>query len=238
MAADSFVQQVIASLARRTPVLDEPVPGHGKSALLAEDRPDFERTVDEVLIADAPKATERLTAEQLRTMVLAASNLINTAAATEYAHYVQVRERGGRSHKLPAQPSHEAPAEPSGAGIGAILAVLTPALFGTAALIFLVVGYAVGMANPKPAVAATLLTTGWTFLAATAASVLAVMIALLLAALRSAAGRSAPDEVLRSQNVAQARDAWRQALRREGIEPFLREARRAASTRPHRDQMP
>jgi hypothetical protein len=238
MAADSFVQQVIASLARRTPVLDEPVSGHGKSALLAEDRPDFERTVDEVLVADAPKATERLTAEQLRMMVLAASNLINTAAAVEYAHYVQVRERDRRSHKLPAQPSHEAPAEPSGAGIGAVLAVLTPVLFGTAALIFLVVGYAVGMANPKPAIAATLLTTGWTFLAATAASVLAVMIALLLAALRSAAGRSAPDEVLRGQNVAQARDAWRQALRRGGIEPFLREARRAASTNPHRDQMP
>src|SRR3954465_7758759 len=69
------------------------VPQH----LLSEDRQDYERVLDEAL-RSAPHRTDlaavgqRLTREQLRTMALNATALITAAAATEYQHYVTVRE--------------------------------------------------------------------------------------------------------------------------------------------------
>ncbi|MFE2566298.1 hypothetical protein ACFXKI_32655, partial [Streptomyces mirabilis] len=69
------------------------VPQH----LLSEDRQEYERILDGAL-RSAPHRPElaavgrRLNAEQLRTMALNATALITAAAATEYAHYVKVRE--------------------------------------------------------------------------------------------------------------------------------------------------
>lgn len=245
--AESFMQQLLASLARRTPVLDESVPSRtgssdtterlcrpAKPHLLAEDRHDFERTLNEVLATEAPGRPARLNAEQMRTMALAASELIVATAASEYAHYVEVREQARNPRGPEAPLTDSATAEQPGASLTAVLAVLAPVLFGTAAVIFLLIGYVLGMANPKPSVASTLLTTGWSFSAATAASLLIGMIGLLLAALRN---RPSYDEWARNEEVATARDAWRQALRRRGIEPFLREVRNAVSSLD-RDQAP
>lgn len=65
--------------------------------LLTEDRPEFDRLVDEALRAahERPELAtlgERLNAEQLRTMAQGASALLAAAAAAEYGHYVKVRE--------------------------------------------------------------------------------------------------------------------------------------------------
>ncbi|MFJ8957361.1 hypothetical protein ACIRO1_45450 [Streptomyces sp. NPDC102381] len=65
--------------------------------LLTEDRPMYERVLDEALrtAPDRPELAalgQRLNAEQLRTMALNAAAVITTAAASEYHHYVQVRE--------------------------------------------------------------------------------------------------------------------------------------------------
>ncbi len=65
--------------------------------LLNEDRPEYERILDEALrtAPDHPELAavgQRLNTEQLRTMALNATALITAAAATEYAHYVKVRE--------------------------------------------------------------------------------------------------------------------------------------------------
>ncbi|SDM44246.1 hypothetical protein SAMN04487981_101532 [Streptomyces sp. cf386] len=247
--AESFMQQLIASLARRTPVLDEAGPyGLGASEteersrrpakphLLAEDREDFERTLDEVLAAESHGRPARLDAEQLRRMALAASELIAATAATEYAQYVEVRERvrnpRGSDGLLTDGPSAEQP----GASLTAVIAVLAPVLFGSAAVIFLLVGFVLGMANPKPSIASTMLTTGWVFGAATAASLLLGMIGLLVAALRN---RPSYEEwATRNEEVATARDIWRQALRRRGIEPFLREVGHAVSRSLDHDQAP
>lgn len=73
------------------------VPQH----LLSEDRQDYERILDEAL-RSAPHNPElaavgqRLNSEQLRTMALNATALISAAAATEYQHYVKVREDARR----------------------------------------------------------------------------------------------------------------------------------------------
>ncbi|MET9581008.1 hypothetical protein ABZY30_36580 [Streptomyces massasporeus] len=68
------------------------VPQH----LLSEDRQEYERLVDEAL-RSAPHrpelaAARRFNSEQLRTMALNATALITAAAATEYQHYLKVRE--------------------------------------------------------------------------------------------------------------------------------------------------
>src|SRR3954452_8728678 len=73
------------------------VPQH----LLSEDRQEYERILDEAL-RSAPHRPElaavgqRLNPEQLRTMALNATALVTAAAATEYQHYVKVREEQRR----------------------------------------------------------------------------------------------------------------------------------------------
>jgi hypothetical protein len=221
------------------------VPQH----LHSEDRQEYERILDEAL-RSAPHRPElaavgqRLNPEQLRTMALNATALVTAAAATEYQHYVKVREEQRR----PAAPStlssvHEPGpaesgtgamglattmgevAETAGAGAVAVAAVLTPVLAGIAAAIFLLVGYILKMLDPEPAFAQTMLTTGWVFGAVTAAAILVAAVGLLLTALRNspeAEEDGAYGEL--TGEVAQARDAWREALLERGILPFLRDA--------------
>ncbi|MET9038987.1 hypothetical protein ABZX57_40170, partial [Streptomyces mirabilis] len=113
----------------------------------------------------------RLNAEQLRTMALNATALITAAAATEYQHYANVREELSRrapSTRSSADASGSATGsasgsasgsaesgvgamglaatmgevtETAGAGAIAVVAVLAPVLAGTAAAIFLLVGF-------------------------------------------------------------------------------------------------
>lgn len=220
------------------------VPQH----LLSEDRQDFERILDEAL-RSAPHRPElaavgrRLNLEQLRTMALSATALITTAAADEYAHYVNAREELRRPARSTPVVSEEAGspeqgagatglaatvsevAETTGAGAVAVVAVLAPVLAGTAAVIFLLVGYILKMLNPEPAIAQTLLTTGWVFGALTAAAILVAAAGLLLTALRnSSSSLLAGAGGESSEQVARARDAWHDALLERGILPFLREA--------------
>lgn len=221
------------------------VPQH----LLNEDRQDYERILDEAL-RSAPHRPElaavgqRLNPEQLRTMALNATALITVAAAAEYQHYVKVRDE--LRHPAPSNPSSvrgsgstepgpsamgfatgmgEVTAETAGAGAVAVVAVLAPVLAGTAAAIFLLVGYILKMLDPEPAFAKTMLTTGWVFGAVTAAAILVAAVGLLLTALRNSPDQEeagAYGEL--TGEVAQAREAWREALLERGILPFLREA--------------
>ncbi|MFL6000583.1 MAG: hypothetical protein ACJ736_40925, partial [Streptomyces sp.] len=181
------------------------VPQH----LHSEDRQEYERILDEAL-RSAPHRPElaavgqRLNPEQLRTMALNATALVTAAAATEYQHYVKVREEQRR----PTAPStlssvHEPGpaesgtgamglattmgevAETAGAAAVAVAAVLTPVLAGIAAAIFLLVGYILQMLDPEPAFAHTMITIGWVFGAMTAAAILVAAVGLLLTALRN-----------------------------------------------------
>ncbi|MEU1074522.1 MULTISPECIES: hypothetical protein [unclassified Streptomyces] len=220
--------------------------------LLTEDRPEFERILDDALRA-APDRPElagvgvRLNTEQLRTMVLNAGALVSAAAAAEYDHYVRAREEL-RAPSTPALTSErgsvmtppvvDSPDSTSGAGVGAVVAVLAPVLAGTAAAIFLLVGYILKMLDPQPAFADTLLTAGWFFGALTAAAILAAAVSLLTTAIRNGATQVIADpeegEVgdERAQEVSRAREAWRHALVERGIYPFLREALADPGTGP------
>ncbi|MFC9279650.1 hypothetical protein [Streptomyces collinus] len=219
------------------------VPQH----LLSEDRQEFERILDEAL-RSAPHRPElaavgqRLNPEQLRTMALNATALIAAAAATEYQHYVKAREElrqpapataPADRDSVSAGPDPDAlglaaglgeAAETTGAGAIAVIAVLAPVLAGTAAAIFLLVGYILKMLDPGQAFARTMLTAGWTFGAMAAAAILVAAVALLLTALRNNASDEAGTAGAVSEEVARARDAWREALLERGILPFLRDA--------------
>jgi hypothetical protein len=206
--------------------------------LLTEDRPDFERVLDEALraVADAPAANgTRLSSAQLRTMALSAAAAISACAAAEYDHYLRVRQ--ARRAAIPEPPRADnghatagggAGDTSGGAGLFAIVAVLTPILAGTAALIFLLVGYVLEAMDPEPAIAAPLRTAGWLFLVVAGAGVLAGMVGLVLTALRDgssairATGNDDPAEVMA------AKDAWLTALLERGMLPFLREAQESS----------
>ncbi|MFJ5729226.1 hypothetical protein [Streptomyces paradoxus] len=219
------------------------VPQH----LLSEDRQEYERILDEAL-RSAPHRPElaavgqRLNPEQLRTMALNATALITAAASTEYQHYVKVRDElrqpasAGSSavrESGSAEPGTGASglaatmggvAETAGAGAVAVVAVLAPVLAGTAAAIFLLVGYILRMLDPEQGFARTMLTTGWVFGAVTAVAILVAAVGLLLTALRNKpTAEGGPYGQLQGE-VAQAKEAWHEALLERGIVPFLREA--------------
>lgn len=219
------------------------VPQH----LLSEDRQEYERILDEAL-RSAPHRPElaavgqRLNPEQLRTMALNATAIITAAAATEYQHYVKVREElrqpapstptsvretgsaeSGSSGVGLAATMGEV-AETAGAGAVAVVAVLAPVLAGTAAAIFLLVGYMLKMLDPQQAFAQTMLTTGWVFGAVTAVAILVAAVGLLLTALRNRPSLETGPYAELSEEVSRAREAWREALLERGVLPFLRDA--------------
>ncbi|MGP3991037.1 hypothetical protein [Streptomyces sp. 3N207] len=242
--------------------------------LLREDRPEFERVLDEALRTahrrpDLAALGQRLNAEQLRTMALSAATAIAACAEAEYQQFVRLREElrrpenapsvsgvaargsgsgnstaevrgpgqgGGSSvsEKLVGAMGGESLAEASGAGLMAVVSVLAPVLAATAAVIFLLLGYALRMLSPEPAVAGPIRSAGWVFAAFAAAGILVAMAGLLLTALRNgsssirAPGRGGqgadPGGSRLAEEVALARAAWREALLERGIVPFLREA--------------
>jgi hypothetical protein len=196
--------------------------------LLTEDRPEFERVLNEALRAagDTPGASgSTLSSAQLRTMALSAAAAISACAAAEYDHYLKVRriQRAARNSTTYAAPGGGAGDTAAGAGLFAIVAVLTPILAGTAALIFLIVGYLLAAMTPAPAIASPLRTAGWLFAAIAVTGILLGMVGLVLTALRdgsSAIHASNAD----GDEVAAAKEAWLAALRDRGVRPFIAEA--------------
>lgn len=219
------------------------VPQH----LNSEDRQEYERILDEAL-RSAPHRPEptavgqRLNPEQLRTLALNATALITAAAATEYQHYVKVRDELRQPAPSTSSSARESGsgesgggamgfatsmgevAETAGPGVTAVVAVLAPVLAGTAAAIFLLVGYILKMFSPGAAFSQTMLTTGWVFGAIAAAAILVAAVGLLLTALRNRPAFDGGPYGELSEEVAQAREAWREALLVRGILPFLRDA--------------
>lgn len=204
--------------------------------LLIEDRPEFDRLLDEALHTadERPELAglgERLNAEQLRTMALSAIALLTAAAAAEYAHYVKVREElrdealTGRGNTDEEADGDDAGQGEGGAGVSAVVAVLAPVLAGTAMLIFLLVGYCLKAVDPEPAFARTMLTAGWLFGGLTVVSLVFAVASLLVAALRNSSTEvAAAESVPIPDELARAREAWRNALLERGIMPFLRDA--------------
>ncbi|MFF8552758.1 hypothetical protein ACF058_07880 [Streptomyces sp. NPDC015501] len=200
--------------------------------LLAEDGPEYERILGDALRhaherPDLEGVGDRLNTEQLRTMALGATALITASAATEYEHYVTARGelRRAAAEEIPPLDGPQSTAAGGGAGVGAVVTVLTPLLAGAAAVIFLLVGYLLRAVNPSLAFGRSLVTAGWFFACVAAAAILVAAVGLLVTALRNGAtSLEAEDEEELPEEVARAREAWRHALLERGILPFLRDA--------------
>ncbi|ARF62969.1 MULTISPECIES: hypothetical protein [Streptomyces] len=200
--------------------------------LLAEDGPEYERILGDALRhaherPDLEGVGDRLNTEQLRTMALGATALITAAAATEYEHYTKARDELRRAAAAEETAVLEgARSTGAGAGVGAVVTVLTPLLAGAAAVIFLLVGYLLRAVNPSLTFGRSLVTAGWFFACVAAAAILVAAVGLLITALRNGAtSRTAEDEEQElPEEVARAREAWRHALLERGILPFLRDA--------------
>ncbi|WP_342746256.1 hypothetical protein [Streptomyces pini] len=209
--------------------------------LRPEDRPEFERVLDEALRAvrdrPEPAAGRRLNTEQLRTAAIGAAAAIAACAAAEYEHFVALRDElrlpgHAPSSQGSARAAAGAPGDsgsgPGGAGLFATLSVLAPVLAGTAALIFLLAGHLLRVMDPEPSIAAQMRDAGWAFAALTAVSLLAACVGLLVTAVRHGAGAiragGPSGQSALADEVARARTAWRTALLERGVLPFLHEA--------------
>ncbi|MBB1247258.1 hypothetical protein GL263_27490, partial [Streptomyces durbertensis] len=229
--------------------------------LRLEDRPEFERVLDEALrhaaARTAPGAGRRPEDGRLRARALADAATIAAAAAPEYAEYVRTREQlrqpatAGGGHQAPAGATDTTGGarvrsdEKTGAGLFAVASVLVPVLAGAAAVIFLTVGHTLRLASPEPEIATSMRNVGWVFAAIAVATALVGAVTLLLTALRNSStairpgagsGHGTPaGSNPASDEVAAARAAWRHALLHRGILPYLQNPNPADDSGTHPD---
>jgi hypothetical protein len=188
------------------------------------DRPEYERALDEALrteeiqeaLRDVPAGLNR---EQLRTRALGAADAIAAAAAPEYIAYAGLR--APVQEVVAAEEGEDGDSSVGAAvkraGLLPALAVLVPVLSGVAAVLFLMLGYALRATGTGPAIGTPLITVGYG-----AAGVFAVALLVNLAGLLLTA-RTSTSASHDAQRLAEARDVWRQALMDRGILPYLRD---------------
>ncbi|MFG3408932.1 hypothetical protein [Streptomyces sp. NPDC048142] len=206
------------------------------SRLGDEDRSDYASALDEVIAS--PEIRRLLESSgvpggRLRVRGLAAVARTTAAADAEHRRYAALRREahGGRRDAGTAPLSGPGDQERPGAGVLAVLGVLTPVLAAVAAVTFLFLGYGLRFADALPAPADTLVGVGWFSLVLAAVAGLVSVVALYrTAAKQSADGTTAvPD---RSPALEAARAVWLAALRDRGIRPFLLQELSGATVPP------
>ncbi|MEV7949560.1 hypothetical protein AB0O74_21675 [Streptomyces rubiginosohelvolus] len=196
------------------------------SRLGDEDRSDYASALDEVIASpEIRRLLERsgVPGDRLRVRGLAAVARTAAAADAEYRRYAALRlhAQGGRRDRGPRPLSGPGDQERPGAGVLAVLGVLTPVLAAVAAATFLLLGYGLRLADTLPALADTLVGVGWFSLVVAALAALVSVVALYRTAARQSAAAVPGPSADGSPALAQAREAWLVALRDRGIRPFL-----------------
>jgi hypothetical protein len=207
--------------------------------LQAEDTPDYERILDELLHHDEirfalRRATGGPDAEQLHARALRDAAAVTAVAASEYAYYCELRDQVRRDHPDPvAAPGRErlggddpaqwqAPESPldaaERAGWVPLIAVLLPILSGLGAIVMLLLGYTF-RANHF-SLGQPLVTAGFVSAVVCALAIGADIIGLLLTAARDAASPP-PGRPEQYAELAKARDVWRTTLREQALRPYL-----------------
>ncbi|WP_326598116.1 hypothetical protein [Streptomyces sp. NBC_01803] len=182
----------------------------GLVGLAAEDRAEVERILDETLLTvRLTSGVDRSDIDRLRALALGALPTIASAADAEYRRYAWLREesRAGR------------PREADGAGAATVVFVLVPVLAAIAAVVFLLLGYVLGVTGSEPTIAQPMRQAGWVFAAVAGAGAVFAAAGLVVAAVRNGAS-TVP---VPTDEPARAREEWHRALHDRGIAPFLRE---------------
>jgi hypothetical protein len=197
--------------------------------LSREDRPDFAAVVELALHtitarAGFPDGAAPPGTERLRALALRAADEIAACAAAEYEAYVAARAAAEPDTVRDAAP--DAAGRDGGPGVLATAAVLIPLLAGAAAVIFLLLGYALALGDPEPALAAPLRTAGWFFAVVAGCGVVCAAAGLLVTAVRNGTATRQAPVAFREVPPAAARAAaaWREALLERGVLPFLERA--------------
>ncbi|MEZ0064201.1 putative intracellular protease/amidase [Streptacidiphilus sp. MAP12-20] len=225
--------------------------------MLAEDKPDYVRILDEALqsphIRDALRASRgATTATQLHDRALRELPDISAGAAPEYAYYRGLREQlaqvgaGPDTDRLgstdPAQwVEPDTPLEAAGrAGLPAMAAVLVPVLSWTSALVLWLTGLAVRAGSPTLALGRQLITAAGVLAVVGGGALVAATVGLLLTARRDSAAEPERPQPELAAEVAKARETWRAALRTRAVLPFLERelaTRAAAEASEHRSKV-
>lgn len=199
--------------------------------LRGEDRADFDDVLHRALATTEMRTRLRrgvhttALADWLRERVEASRSEIAANAAPEYARYLSARaDAGGRSA---ATRPRRVP--PVGRWVRArrrllpALAVLAPLLASMAAVVFLLLGYVLEVADAASETADALVRAGWTAAVIAVLTGAAALAGLLVTALRHRSlPRPGPDRAARASAVDQARETWQRALLERGMLPFLR----------------
>ncbi|MBO1420227.1 hypothetical protein [Streptomyces sp. FH025] len=186
-----------------------------------QDRADFETELGRALAAPQVRAAlrergeEARDVERLRRTARENAEYVLAAAAPEYERYAALRADADAVARLPV----DAPARERVSGWWGVLGVMVPIVSVAAAVVFLLLGYVLGLAEDFEVLGHALVAAGWVAAGIAAVCLLVGGFGLLGAAARaqgpSAAEANGPGELVR------ARDAWRSALAERGLVPFL-----------------
>ncbi|MGW9043244.1 hypothetical protein ACWGQL_11895 [Streptomyces lydicus] len=195
---------------------------HDADRLRAQDAPDFEHLLDRALrseeIREAVRRTDgALNAEQLRTRALQARAALVATAVPEYRDYLQLRAAAAESR--PSSPA--VPATTAASGLLPALGVLLPALSATAAVLFLALGLGLRAAGLPSGFADELVGAGLTAAGVAAAATSVGLLWMLIAAARNRSATEAGGPGGAGTPLAEAYEAWQQALLERGVLPFL-----------------
>ncbi|MFF8196161.1 hypothetical protein ACF05L_36025 [Streptomyces bobili] len=182
--------------------------------LRPEDRADFEAVLHlalntpDILSALGADPTGRA-ATRLRLRTLADADEITTAACVEYRTHLTCSALNASAEETTRR-------RPTGAGLVAALAVLTPPLAASSAAVLLVLGYLLQLTDVWGTLPGSLIAAGWILALVAALSALIALAALLGTAIRGRGGSLTP------ARLEQARLDWQQTLLERGILPHLR----------------
>ncbi|MFI8455971.1 hypothetical protein [Kitasatospora sp. NPDC085464] len=194
---------------------------HKPLRLPQQDRADFETALGRALAA--PQVREALRGveggargvESLRRAAREDVEFVLAAAAPEYERYAALRASADAVVRLPA----DEPERERASGWWGVLGVVVPVIAGAAAVIFLLLGFALGLVEDLDVLAHALVEAGWVAAGVAAVSLLVGGLGLLGAAARSA--EAAGEEPDGAGELLRAREAWRAALVERGLVPYL-----------------
>ncbi|MFD4657452.1 hypothetical protein ACFWP2_17720 [Kitasatospora sp. NPDC058444] len=186
-----------------------------------QDRADFETELGRALSAPQVRAAlraggdEARGAERLRRAARENAEFVLAAAAPEYERYVALRADADAVARLPV----DVPSRERASGWWGVLGVVVPIIAVTAAVIFLLLGFVLGLVEDLEVLAHALLEAGGLSAGAAAVSLLVGGLGLLGAA--RSRGAEAGEAAGGPGELPLARGAWRAALAERGLVPYL-----------------
>ncbi|MEU1283195.1 hypothetical protein [Kitasatospora sp. NPDC005856] len=186
-----------------------------------QDRADFETELGRALSSPRVRAAlgasgdEVRGAERLRRAARENAEFVLAAAAPEYERYAALRADADAVARLPV----DVPSRERASGWWGVLGVVVPIIAVTAAVIFLLLGFVLGLVEDLGVLAHALVEAGWVSAGAAAVSLLVGGLGLLGAA--RSKGSVAGEVDGGAWELLVARDAWRSALAERGLVPYL-----------------